>query len=101
MSKLGKLGSFFRKVGQVAPAILALNPKLAPLAGPITAAIQEAEAIKGSGPEKLAHVVAVAEQSARAVNVAAKKKVVDVAEVKQAAGAVVSAIVAVANVAKD
>lgn len=101
MSKLGKLGSFFKKVGKVAPAILAMHPALAPIAGPVAAAIYEAEAIKGSGDQKLAHVVGVAVESAKAVNAAAKRKVLDVGEVRAAATAVVSATVNVANVLKD
>ena len=101
MSKLGKLGSFFKRVGRVAPAMLALHPTLAPIAVPIAAAIQEAEAIKGSGPEKIAHVVGVATEAAKAVNAAARRKVLDPTEVKVATEAVVSAVISVVNVAKD
>jgi hypothetical protein len=48
MSKLGKLGHFFKQVGHIAPVILAFTP-LAPIAAPVAAAIQEAEAIHGAG----------------------------------------------------
>ena len=102
MSTLGKLGQFFTKVGKVAPGLMAMHPALAPIAGPVAAAIYEAEAIKGAtGEQKLAHVVAVAVESAKAVNAGAKKKILDPVEVKQAAAAVVSATVNVANVLRD
>lgn len=100
MSKLGKLGHFFHNVGKFAPVILALTP-LAPIAAPVAAAIQEAEAIHGAtGPDKLAHVIAVAKESAVVANMAAGKQVVDPAEVEGAAAQVISAVVAVANAAK-
>lgn len=95
MSKLGKLGSFFKKVGKVAPIIMAFTP-LAPFAPIVTAAIQEAEAIKGAtGPEKLAHVVNIVEQAATAAQAAGKS--VNPDEVKAAATTVVSGIVQTVN----
>lgn len=101
MSKLGKLGHFFQQVAKVAPLILAVSP-LAPIAGPITAAIQEAEAIQGaSGKDKLAHVVAIAIDAAQTANAAAGHVVVDPAAVESTAGAVISAVVESVNLAKS
>lgn len=95
MSKLGKLGSFFKKVGKVAPIILAFTP-LAPFAPIVTAAIQEAEAIQGAtGPQKLEHVVNIVGHAAEIAQQAGKS--VNPAEVKAAATTVVSGIVQTVN----
>ena len=97
MSKLSKLGHFFQKVGAIAPVVLMFTP-LAPIAGPITAAIMEAESIgSAKGEDKLAHVVAVAKDAADVANAAAGKQVVDPAAIDSAAGQIVSGIVTAAN----
>lgn len=99
MSKLSKLGHFFQAVARVAPAILMLTP-LAPISGIVVAAIQEAEAVgHSSGPEKLAHVVAIATDAAQAVNTQAGQQVIDPAAVQQEAATVISAVVQAANLA--
>lgn len=94
MSKLGKLGNFFKQVGRIAPVILAFTP-LAPIAEPVAAAIQEAEAIHGAatGPEKLAHVVAVAVDAAQVANTAAGKVVVDPAAIQDSAQHAIAAVI--------
>ena len=98
MSRLGALGHFFQQVGKFAPLILAVTP-LAPIAGPVAAAIQEAEAIHGAGngAAKLQHVIAIAQDAAESANAAAGKVVVDPQAVAASATQVVSAIVSVAN----
>ena len=98
MSKLSKLGHFFQRVGKIAPAILVFTP-LAPIAGPITAAIQEAEAIHGAstGAEKLAHVVAVAKEAAKVANAAAGHTVVNEVGIEAAAAHAIGAVVSAAN----
>lgn len=98
MSKLSALGHFFAKVAKVAPAIMALSP-LAPLAGVITAAIQEAEALHTAGPDKLAHVKAIAIDAAVVANAAAGHPVVDVSAVGDAVDSTVATIVNVVNAA--
>lgn len=100
MSKLGKIGHFFHIVGTFAPLILANTP-LAPIAGAVTAAIQEAEAIhgSGSGAEKLAHVTAIAVDAAHAANAQAGHQVIDPAAVQSEAATVISAVVQAANLA--
>ena len=101
MSILGSLGSFFKSVGKIAPAILQFTP-LAPIAADVAAAIQEAEAISGpgTGAEKLAHVIAVATDAAKIANDAAGKQVVDPAVIASTAAQVISAIISVVNVVK-
>jgi hypothetical protein len=96
MSKLGNLGHFFLAVGKVAPVILAMNPATAAIAAPVQAAIQEAEAIHGAGTgsEKLAHVVATAQQAATVANTAAGKVVVDPAAIQEAVANAVATIIA-------
>lgn len=100
MSKLGKLGKFFHSVGKFAPIVLALTP-LAPIAGPVAAAIAEAEAIHGdgAGPAKFAHVVAIAKDAALVANAAAGKEVVSPEAVEAAAAQAISTVVAIANLA--
>lgn len=92
--------NWLKVVGQVAPMILAFTP-LAPIAGPIAIAIREAEQIHGdqTGPEKLAHVVGIAQQAATAVNSQVGKTVVAPDLIPGATAQIVSAIVAIANVA--
>lgn len=95
MSKLGKLGSFFRKVSKVAPLVMAFTP-LAPFAPIVTAAMQEAEAMPGAtGSQKLEHVVAIVGHAAEVAQAAGKA--VNPAEVQAAAAQVVSGIVATVN----
>lgn len=94
MSKLSAIGHFFHRLGQVAPAILAITP-LAPIAGIVQAAIQEAEAIHGagSGPAKLAHVVAIVTDAAQAANTQVGHEVINIQAVQNEAATVISAVV--------
>lgn len=98
MSKLGKLGSFFKKVAQVAPALIIYTP-LAPFAVPITAAIQEAQALFADNARKREHVVGVAVNAALVAAQAGAK--IDVEEVRDAAGKTVDAIIANVKLVKD
>lgn len=94
-SKLGKIGGFFKRVGKVAPLILAFTP-LAPLTPIVMAAIQEAEAIPGAtGPQKLAHVVNIVGSAAEIAQAGGKN--VNPADVKAAASTVISGIVQTVN----
>lgn len=101
MSKLSAIGHFFLRVGQIAPTILALTP-LAPIAPAVTAAIQEAEALhgSGSGADKLAHVVAIATDAAQAVNAQAGHQVIDPVAVQSEAATVISSVVQAVKLAK-
>lgn len=103
MSKLGKLGTFFKKVGKYAPVVLALNPAWAPIAVPVAAAIQEAEAIHGagSGAEKLAHVTNIAVEAAKAVNAGRDQVVVDPEAIRAGAGAVIGGVITLVNAHPD
>lgn len=102
MSKLGKLGSFFKKLGKFAPLILAATP-LAPIAPMVVAAIAEAEAIKGAGTgaEKAAHVKAIVIEVANAINAQKGTVVVDPAEVEAVADNAISTIISVVNLTLD
>ena len=94
---MNKLGRFLRRLGRVAPQILALTP-LAPIAPAVAAAMAEAEQIAGAtGRDKLAHVVAVATRAAEVAQLSGVP--IDPADVQAAAGDVIGAIVAVAKVA--
>lgn len=100
MSKLGNLGKFLHIVGTFAPLILAVTP-LAPIAGAVTAAIQEAESIAGAtGAEKLARVTAIAVDAAHAANAQAGHVVVDPVAVQTEAATVISAVIQATNLAK-
>lgn len=88
---------FLIRISKIAPVLLALTP-LAPIADDITAAIQEAEGIAGaSGPEKLAHVIAIAVDAAKAVNDQAGKIVIPMDRVVSIATLIVSLIVSATN----
>lgn len=102
MSKLGHLGRFFIKVGKIAPAILALTP-LAVIAVPLTAAIQEAEALKGSqtGVEKLARVKNIALDAVAAINTKAGHQVVDPVDISASIDSAVSTVISAVNAVKD
>jgi hypothetical protein len=96
MSKL----DWLKKLGELAPIVLAMTP-LAPIAGPVAAAMHEAEEIHGddSGAAKLSHVVGIAQQAATAVNAQAGKVVIAPDLIPGATAQIVSAIISVANVA--
>jgi hypothetical protein len=102
MSKLGKLGHFFKQVGHIAPIILAFTP-LAPIAAPVAAAIQEAEAIHGAGAgaDKLAHVVAVAVDAAEVANTVAGKVVLDPALIAESAQHAIAAVISATKAAQN
>lgn len=97
MSKLGAFGHFLRKVAAVAPGILMFTP-LAPIAGIVQAAIGEAEAIGGSGPDKLAHVLAVAHDAGEAINAQAGHEVVNVTAVDQTAATIISSVITASKI---
>lgn len=86
-------------VKSLAPVIIAIvAPGLAPLGTVIASAITEAEQLAGaSGPDKKAHVVAIASDAAAAINLTAKKTVVDPATVASSAGSAIDVVVSVAN----
>lgn len=94
---MSKLGTFFKNVAKVAPLILSLTP-LAPIAEEVTAFIQEAEAIKGSGPEKLAHVKTMTLEAAKAINDQTGREVVSLDYVAQTVDNTVSVIVSATNI---
>lgn len=88
---------FLIRISKIAPALLALTP-LAPIADDIMAAIQEAEAINGaSGPEKLAHVVNIAVDAAKAINTSAGKILIPLDRVVSIATLIVSLIITATN----
>lgn len=94
---MSTLGSFFQKLGHLAPIILAFTP-LAPIAPAVAAAIAEAEAIKGaSGADKLAHVKQIARDAALAVNAAKGRQVVSVTGLDAAVDSAVATVVSVVN----
>ena len=94
-----KWSAFAHLAQTFAPAlIMALNPKLAPLAGAIANGIAEAEQIPGaSGKEKLQHVLNITDQAATGINNVAGKVVVDPAGLHEAATEAVDTTVAVLN----
>lgn len=95
------LGKFLAVVSQVGPIVLAATPgaeKFAPLVTTIVGAIGEAEQIKGaSGPEKKAHVIAVAKAAVEVANTTGKVKL-DPADVDAAVGAGVDAVLGTVHV---
>lgn len=86
-------------VQMLAPIILtAVKPSLAPIVGNVTAAIQEAEQIKGaSGTDKFQHVQNIAHAAADSVNTAAGKEVIHIPTLDNALQDGVSTVVSVAN----
>jgi len=92
---------WFSLVQLLAPVILtAVKPQLAPIAGNVTNAILEAEAMKGAtGKAKLDHVINIATAAADSLNMAHGKEVVHVDSLHEAitlgASAVVNAVNAV------
>jgi hypothetical protein len=86
-------------VKTLAPIILtSVKPELAPIAGQITDAITEAEAIKGaSGSAKLQHVKNIALSAANSINTAKGKEVISVSDLNSAIDAGVSTTVQAIN----
>lgn len=86
-------------VKQFAPLVLAFAvPHGADLAPYVSLGIAEAEAIKGaSGPDKLAHALAIVRAGVAGANSAAGRTVLDPASVDASIEAAVSTVVNVAN----
>lgn len=86
-------------IQMIAPIVLtAVKPELAPIAGNVTAAIQEAEAMKGaSGADKLQHVINIGHAAADAVNIATGKEAIHIPTLDNALQDGVSTVVSVAN----
>lgn len=96
---MDKLTAFLKAAATLAPVILMLFPKLAPLAGPITEGIQEAEQIPGaSGWDKLTHATQVAKDGIAALNAAEGKQVVDPALSDETIQAGINAVVGSLNI---
>lgn len=95
------LSRFLAIVSTVGPAVLSTIPggeRLQPIVGEIVGAIKEAEQIKGaSGPEKKAHVLAIAKAAANTANATGKVKI-DPNEVDQVVGAGVDAVIGTVHV---
>lgn len=91
------IGKWLRIAGQFAPQILLLTP-LAPIAGQVSVAIQEAEKIPGaSGQEKLDHVVKIAQQAASANNAVDTNVQIDPAMIPTATADAVKTVVDTVN----
>jgi hypothetical protein len=90
------LGKFLAVVSQIGPVILAATPgaeKFGPIVGEVVGAIKAAEQIKGAtGPEKKAHVLAIAKAAVNAANTTGKVKI-DPATVDQVVGAGVDTVI--------
>lgn len=86
-------------IQMLAPIILtSVKPELAPIAGNVSSAIQEAEQIKGAtGADKLQHVQNIAHAAADSVNTAVGKEVVHIPTLDNAIQDGVSTVVSVAN----
>ncbi len=94
------LSKFIAVVKVIAPAVLASVPggeKIAPLIPTITHAIEEAEAIKGSGAEKKAHVLAIVKAGVETAN-ATGKVALDPAEVHDIASTGIDTVIAAVHV---
>jgi len=83
----------------LAPIILtSVKPELAPIAGQITDAINEAELIKGaSGSAKLQHVKNIATNAINSLNVAKGKEILNTTDVNNAVDTAVSTVVQAIN----
>jgi len=83
----------------LAPIILTtVKPGLAPIAGNITDAINEAEQLKGAkGTDKLQHVKNIANSAADAINNAKSKEVIDKATLNKAIDDSVNTVISVVN----
>jgi hypothetical protein len=98
---MSRFRSFLIRISKLAPVLLALTP-LAPIADEVTAAIQEAEAIRGaSGPEKLQHVVNIAVEAAKAANEVAGRVLIPLDRVVALATMIVSMIILATNTTED
>lgn len=84
-------------LAQVGPQVLLFTP-LAPIAPAVIAGIAHAEGMQGaSGAQKLAQVVAIAQDAAVAVNTQKGRVVIDPAVMTGAAQAAISTAVQVTN----
>lgn len=91
--------SILKTVGPYAALAIPGAGPFAPLIPVIIGAIGEAEAIKGAtGPEKKAHVVAIAKAATVTINATAGKQVVDPSTVAETTDAIVDAAVGATNV---
>lgn len=98
---MSKWGTFLSIARIMAPLALSFTP-LAPIAGPVAAAIGEAEQIEGaSNAQKLEHVTTIAVQAAHAANDQAGRLVLDPALVQAAAATTISAVVDSINLVRD
>lgn len=95
-----KMKKWLGLVKVLAPIILtSVRPELAPIAGEISDAIEEAEQIKGArGPEKLQHVKNIANSAADVVNSAKKKEVINKEELNKAVENAVNTVVNAVNI---
>lgn len=97
---MGIKWSLFAQLAQaLAPMTISiLNPKLTPLAGAIGNGIAEAEMIPGAkGPEKLQHVLDIANQATVGINNTAGKQVIDPTNLNLAATEAVNTTVSILN----
>lgn len=113
MNPFKALGNLFKKeltvsnlekwlgaIQALAPILLPLvSPELAPIAGSITDAIQQAEQLGAAGTlsDKLSHVQKIASDAAATANTVAGKTVVDPTLLDKAVNDAVSTTVSVAN----
>lgn len=98
------LGKFLAVVSQIGPVILAATPgaeRFGPIVGEVVGAIKEAEQIKGaSGPEKKAHVLAIAKAAVNTANASGKVKI-DPNTVDQVVGAGVDTVIGTIGLIED
>lgn len=91
------IGRWIQIAAQFAPQVLLFTP-LAPIAGIVSQAIQEAEQIKGAtGPQKLAHVTNIAIDAAAATNAKVGRMVIDPNAVRVASASAISTVVTIIN----
>ncbi len=99
--KLSKLASFLKRAGQIALVMLDFTP-LRAIKEEVAAAILEAEAIPGaSGPQKLAHVLNIILDAAKAVNDQAGKVVIPLDRIVPIATLLIGAIISAVNATED
>lgn len=84
----------------LAPIIItSVKPELAPIVGEVTDAIVEAEQIKGAtGPQKLEHVTKIAINTAKTINVAKGKEIINVDELSSAINSGITTVVRAINI---
>lgn len=89
------LPKWLQILAEVGPQVLRFTP-LAPIADDVIAAIGAAQAMDGAtGPQKLAHVVTIATDAARATNDQAGREVIDPVVMQAAAETAISTVVQV------